>query len=107
MHGQNIARPWFLAGGLNAKNVREAVELSGAKALDVSSGVEPPGVKDPALIKALLGPARWGAETPCERALARARSGAPYPFFATELFGHPPIVAHRKHAPAELALRIE
>jgi N-(5'phosphoribosyl)anthranilate (PRA) isomerase len=52
------------------------VELSGAKTLDVSSGVETtPGVKDPALIKALLGTARWGAETPRKRALARARSG--------------------------------
>lgn len=43
------------------KNAKAAVELSGAKALDVSSGVgTAPGVKDPALIKALLGIAQWG-----------------------------------------------
>jgi phosphoribosylanthranilate isomerase len=59
MHGQNIAKPWFLAGGLNVTNAKAAVELSGAKALDVSSGVETaPGVKDPALIKALLSTAQ-------------------------------------------------
>jgi phosphoribosylanthranilate isomerase len=48
-------RPWLLAGGLTAENVGEAVALSGARMVDVSSGVEDrPGVKSPARIKAFL-----------------------------------------------------
>ena len=48
-------RPWMLSGGLDAGNVAEAVRISGATSLDVSSGVErAPGDKDPALIKAFL-----------------------------------------------------
>ena len=35
-----FTRPWFLAGGLNASNVCEAIRVSGAKQVDVSSGVE-------------------------------------------------------------------
>ena len=47
--------PWMLAGGINASNIAQAVELSGAKAVDVSSGVEMArGEKDPALIQAFL-----------------------------------------------------
>lgn len=43
--------PWFLSGGLNAGNVSQAIKLSGAKFIDVSSGVETsPGVKDAGLI---------------------------------------------------------
>jgi phosphoribosylanthranilate isomerase len=53
--GQRFSRPWFLAGGLDPWNVDEAVRLSGARAVDVSSGVERgPGLKDPALITAFL-----------------------------------------------------
>ncbi len=56
MQGQKIAKPWFLAGGLTPKNVKEAVELSGASAVDMASGVETaPGEKSPALIKEVLG----------------------------------------------------
>jgi phosphoribosylanthranilate isomerase len=55
MSGRRFARPWFLAGGLDPWNVAEAVRLSGAPIVDVSSGVERgPGLKDPTLITAFL-----------------------------------------------------
>ena len=47
--------PWFVAGGLTPDNVAQAISVSGAPLVDVSSGVETaPGVKDPALIAAFL-----------------------------------------------------
>jgi len=50
--------PWMLAGGLTPDNVAEAIALTGAKQVDVSSGVESaPGVKDVGLIRAFLGAA--------------------------------------------------
>jgi len=53
--GRRFARPWFLAGGLDPWNVSEAMRLSAAPLVDVSSGVERgPGLKDPALITAFL-----------------------------------------------------
>ncbi|HTM80566.1 phosphoribosylanthranilate isomerase [Asticcacaulis sp.] len=55
MQGYSGAKPWFLAGGLSVENVAEAVRLSGAPMLDVSSGVESaPGVKDNGLISGFL-----------------------------------------------------
>jgi phosphoribosylanthranilate isomerase len=55
LSGRRFSRPWFLAGGLDPWNVAEAVRLSGAPVVDVSSGVERgPGLKDPALIAAFL-----------------------------------------------------
>ena len=39
--------PWLLAGGLNSENAAEAIALTGATQLDLSSGVEKaPGLKD-------------------------------------------------------------
>ena len=47
--------PWMLAGGLTPENVAEAIALTGARQVDVSSGVESaPGVKDPDRIRAFL-----------------------------------------------------
>lgn len=52
-------RPWMLAGGLTPANVPEALRLTGATQVDVSSGVETaPGLKDEALIRAFLRAAR-------------------------------------------------
>ena len=55
LEGLRLERPWFLAGGLDPWNVADAVRLSRAPIVDVSSGVERgPGVKDPHLIAAFL-----------------------------------------------------
>ena len=53
LKGVRPALPWMLAGGLDPDNVAEAIAITGAPAVDVSSGVESaPGVKDPARIHA-------------------------------------------------------
>jgi phosphoribosylanthranilate isomerase len=59
--GWRAPGPWLLAGGLDPDNVADAIRLSGAEAVDVSSGVErEKGVKDPALIQAFIRNARNG-----------------------------------------------
>jgi len=46
---------WMLSGGLNEKNIAEAVITTGARAVDISSGVERrPGQKDPKLISEFI-----------------------------------------------------
>jgi phosphoribosylanthranilate isomerase len=63
--GQRWSKPWFLSGGLDAVNLAEAVRLTGAERIDVSSGVEErPGVKSPEKIRAFLAAARL-AQSPC------------------------------------------
>ncbi len=53
--GRRWTVPWMLAGGLTPDNLAQAVALTGARQLDVSSGVESaPGIKDPSLIAAFL-----------------------------------------------------
>ena len=53
--GQDWKLPWMLAGGIDLENLAQAVQISGASAIDVSSGVEdPPGIKSPAKITELL-----------------------------------------------------
>jgi phosphoribosylanthranilate isomerase len=51
--------PFMLSGGLNRDNVAEAIEITGAGGVDVSSGVERvPGEKDPDLIRGFIRAAR-------------------------------------------------
>lgn len=53
--GARFQRPHLLAGGLDPWNVAEALTISGAPLVDVSSGVERgAGLKDPLLISAFL-----------------------------------------------------
>jgi phosphoribosylanthranilate isomerase len=55
LSGRGFAKPWLLAGGLNPDNVAEAVTVTGAPMVDVSSGVEDrPGEKNLSKIKAFL-----------------------------------------------------
>jgi phosphoribosylanthranilate isomerase len=57
--GHRWRRPWMLSGGLTAALLPEAVRVSGAQAVDVSSGVERrPGDKDPQKIREFLAVAR-------------------------------------------------
>lgn len=60
--GRSWSRPWMLAGGLNPGNVAEAIRLTGARQVDVSSGVErAPGVKDEDMIRAFVAAAKAAA----------------------------------------------
>lgn len=55
LQGFDHPLPWALSGGLDANNVTQAVGISGARLVDVSSGIESaPGVKDAAKIAAFL-----------------------------------------------------
>src|SRR6516162_9395198 len=57
--GRSWRVPWMLSGGLTAESLPEAVRISGAAAVDVSSGVESrAGVKNPDKIRAFLAAAR-------------------------------------------------
>ena len=57
--GRTWPLPWMLSGGLDPANVAQAIRITGATAVDVSSGVElRPGLKDPARIDAFLSAVR-------------------------------------------------
>ncbi len=64
--------PFMLAGGLTPVNVGEAIRLTGAQAVDVSSGVESsPGEKDTELIRRFLREAKTANQVPSPRDLAK------------------------------------
>jgi len=53
--GRKWLKPWMLAGGLTPENVAQAIRLTGARQVDVASGVESaPGVKDAGKIAAFV-----------------------------------------------------
>lgn len=55
LNGLTTPLPWMLSGGLNPDNVSEAIAVTGAGMVDVSSGVEEaPGQKNEALIRAFI-----------------------------------------------------
>ena len=59
LKGWQVPGPWILAGGLTPENVADAVRLTGAMAVDVSSGVERSrGLKDRRLVTAFLDAAK-------------------------------------------------
>ena len=49
-----LAKPFFLAGGIGLDNIEAALAVPGVFAVDVSSGAERAGHKDPALIAELV-----------------------------------------------------
>ena len=51
---RGINRPYFLAGGLDAHNVKEAVKILSPYAVDVSSGIETDGHKDRVKMSAFI-----------------------------------------------------
>jgi len=63
--------PFMLSGGLDAGNVAEALRITRAPGVDVSSGVErAPGEKDPDMIRAFVRAAREAAKTGAETAVS-------------------------------------
>ena len=56
---RKLAKPWMLSGGLTPANVAEAIRVTHARGVDVSSGVEKSrGEKDPGLIERFVATAR-------------------------------------------------
>jgi phosphoribosylanthranilate isomerase len=67
LEGLDLSIPFMLSGGLDPQNVAQAIGITRAPAVDVSSGVESaPGVKDPDRIRAFIAAARasLGAQMP-------------------------------------------
>jgi phosphoribosylanthranilate isomerase len=61
----DLRLPFMVSGGLHAGNVAEAVRVTRAGGVDVSSGVErAPGIKDPDMIRDFIRAARATGRTP-------------------------------------------
>jgi phosphoribosylanthranilate isomerase len=74
LRGFSTGIPWLLSGGLDPGNVAEALAVSGAPGVDVSSGVETaPGRKDPDLIRDFIA-AALGADAVRSRVAERIAS---------------------------------
>ena len=59
LEGLNLALPYMVSGGLDASNVAEALRITRAGGVDISSGVESaPGIKDPDMIRDFIRAAR-------------------------------------------------
>jgi phosphoribosylanthranilate isomerase len=64
LEGLDLKIPFMVSGGLNAANVADAMRITRAGGVDISSGVESaPGVKDPEKIRAFIRAARAADET--------------------------------------------
>jgi phosphoribosylanthranilate isomerase len=73
LEGVNPGVPFMLSGGLDADNVAEALRITRAPAVDVSSGVErAPGDKDPDKIRAFIRAARAAANDDARRIASSA-----------------------------------
>jgi phosphoribosylanthranilate isomerase len=80
LKGIDAGVPYLLSGGLTVENVAEAIRITGAPGVDVSSGVESsPGVKDPDRIRAFIRAARGadalqqgGSKTGTSKIVSRA-----------------------------------
>jgi phosphoribosylanthranilate isomerase len=71
LHNLNSAVPFMLSGGLDADNVAEALRITDAPGVDVSSGIEgAPGEKDPDKIRAFIAAARQAAQMHVTKAMA-------------------------------------
>jgi len=63
LEGLNLALPFMVSGGLDAGNVAEALRITRAGGVDISSGVESaPGIKDPDMIRDFIRAARASQE---------------------------------------------
>ena len=61
-----LARPYILAGGLDAANIGAALQAGKARGVDVNSGVEAsPGIKDHQLVRAFVTTVRQQEEQGC------------------------------------------
>ena len=57
---KNVRKRFFMAGGLDARNVKDAVFSYQPYAVDVSSGIETDGMKDPVKMEAFIKAVREG-----------------------------------------------